>query len=137
MSHFSKIKTKIKNKKYLIEALKNSGYHFKVGDYDCVGYNGNKTPVDILIELNGTDYNLGFKSTPGGFELIADWYGITGINWSSMISKIEMEVKTIEHKVQQQYAYETTLEKMKQKGFSIEEETREDGEIRLSLKRMV
>lgn len=137
MSHFSTIKTTIKNKEHLITALKKSNYQFKVGNYQCNGYNNQKTDVEILIELQKTNYNLGFRKKNGNYELVADWYGIKNINSNRLIVELENEIEKIENKIKQEYAYDTTIKKLEEQGFEIDEETRENGEIQLKLSRLV
>ena len=80
MSHFSKIRTNIQNKEYLVKALKQLNYNVKVGNYKCNGYQGNYTNVEVLVELPGTDYNIGFKNNDGSYELVADWYGLQNVD---------------------------------------------------------
>ena len=136
MSHFSTIKTQIRNREYLIEALKKLSYNVQVGNYSCRGYGGNTTPVEILIKLSNTDYNIGFRKSGDFYELVADWYGITGVQGDTLISSLQSEITKIENKIKQEYAYTTTLGKLRKKGFSIIKETREQGEIRIQLRRL-
>ena len=137
MSHFSKIKTNIQNKEYLVKALKQMNYNVQVGNYKCKGYQGQTTNVEILLELPGTEYNIGFKNNDGKYELVADWYGIKNVNSDSLINNITSEVTMIENKIKQEYAYSSTIEKLKDQGFSLDEEIREEGEIRIKLTRIV
>jgi hypothetical protein len=137
MSHFSTIKTTIKNKEYLIAALKKANYQFKVGSFQCNGYNNNKTDVEILITLQNTNYNLGFRKNNGYFELIADWYGIKDINSNHLLVELEDEIKIIENKIKQEYAYNTTIKQLEDQGFDIDEELRNNGEIHIKLSRLV
>ena len=137
MSHFSKIRTNIQNKKYLVKALDQLNYNVKVGNYQCKGYQGNTTNVEILLELPGTEYNIGFKNNNGKYELVADWFGIKNVDSNSLIKNITSEVTMIENKIKQEYAYSSTIEKLEEQGFSLDEEIREDGEIRIKLTRMV
>jgi len=137
MSHFSKIQTKISNKEYLISALNKMHYQFKVGNHQCRGYQGITEPVEILIELPNNSYNIGFTQKNGYYELIADWYGIKDINSSHLISNLESEIVKIENKIKQQYAYETTIKSLADKGFFIDEEKNANGEIHIKLRRLV
>jgi len=137
MSHFSTIKTKIKNKEYLIAALKNANYQFQVGSFQCIGYNNQKTDVEILITLQNTNYNLGFIKSNGYFELVADWYGIKNINSNNLLEELKDEIEIIENKIKQEYAYDTTIKQLEEQGFDIDEELRENGEIHIKLSRLV
>lgn len=137
MSHFSIIKTTIKNKEHLIAALKKTNYQFQVGDFKCNGYNNQKINVEILITLPNTEYNLGFRENNGYFELIADWYGINNINSNQLLGELKDEIKIIENKIKQEYAYNTTIKKLEEQGFDVDEELRENGEIHIKLSRLV
>ena len=137
MSHFSTITTRIKNKEYLIEALTKANYNFKVGSFECVGYQNQTRNVEILVTVPNTRYNIGFKKEGEYFELVADWYGIRDISGSSVINELENEIKVIENKIKQEYAYNTTIKKLEEQGFEIDEESRENGEIQIKLSRMI
>jgi hypothetical protein len=137
MSHFSTIKTEIKNKEYLVSALKVMGYNVKTGNFQCRGYQGNTQNVEILIENSGSGYDMGFRNNNGSFELVADWYGIKGVDSSSLINNIQAEITQIENKIKQDFAYKTVKEQLLDQGFEIDDEIREDGEIRIKLSRIV
>ena len=136
MSHFSRIQTRISNKEYLKEALKKLNYSIRENSI-CKGYQGNTIHADIVIDLPNTNYNLAFVNNGKSFDLVADWYGISEMNSSSIISEVNKEIKKIENKIKQEYAYNSTIEKLSEQGFSIDEEARENGEIRIKLTRIV
>lgn len=137
MSHFSKITTRIRNKQYLIDALKRLNYQVEVGQLKCRGYNGNQSDVEILIKLTNNNYNLGFRRSGEYYELIADWYGIKGFSSDNLLSSLENEIMLIENKIKQKYAYEATIKTLKEQGFDLVEDTTENGEIHLQLRRLV
>ena len=119
MSHFSKIKTRITNKKYLVEALKKMNYEI-LNQTKCRGYSGNTIDADIVIKVPDTDYNIAFVKNNKNYDLVADWYGIKNVNSSKIVTEIETNITIIENKIKQQYAYNNTIEKLKDKGFSID-----------------
>lgn len=137
MSHFSKIQTKISNKEFLVNALDKMKYQYSVGNHNCKGYQGITYPVEILITLPNTSYGIGFTNNNGFYELVADWYGIHNVNSSDFIRNIEDEIVKIENKIKQQYAYETTVKSLINKGFTIAEESNDNGEIHIKLRRLV
>ena len=49
MSHFTTIKTKCTDQDLLVKSIQQIGYVAKIGKFNCRGYQGNKTTVDILI----------------------------------------------------------------------------------------
>lgn len=137
MSHFSIVRTEIKNRDYLVSALKQMNYSVKTGNYQCRGYQGNTQSVEILIENAGSGYDLGFRNNNGNYELVADWYGIKGVNSDQLINNIQSEITKIENRIKQEYAYNTVKEKLLEQGFEIDDEFREDGEIRIKLSRII
>lgn len=125
MSHFSRIQTQFKETKYLLQALKDLGFTYDEGDQQVIGFGGQKTPVDIRVPLK-LSYDIGFRKSGGKYEIVADWFGVRGINQ-----------KDFTQKLMQRYAYHATRDKMQQQGFDIVEEKVEDtGQIRIVLRRM-
>ena len=125
MSHFTTVKTKFTDQNTLVESLKELGYNqVQVGQFQCRGYQGNKTTVDILIQLQG-GYDIGFVNNNNSIEMIADWYGIQGISQNE-----------ISQKLNQKYSILSTRQELKKKGFSLKEETLSNGTVRLVAKKL-
>jgi hypothetical protein len=84
MSHKTEIKTELKHKKYLTQALTDLGFQFteaKEGQtLTTVGRYGVHEKVDILIEGNGNNnYNksIGFKKEADGtYSAVGDFYSL-------------------------------------------------------------
>ena len=125
MSHFSTIKTQLKEAEPLIKALKNLGYIINQEEKFIKGYKGKFTAVDISMNLPG-DTNVGFKwdTNSNAFELVTDldlW-------------KFEIPVERFISKVTQMYAYQTIISKTKNDGYQVVEEiNKNDGSIELVL----
>ena len=125
MSHFSTIKTQLKDKEPLIKALNNLGYLTNQEEKFVKGYRGKFTAVDISIILPG-DTKVGFKweNNSNVYELVTDldlW-------------KFELPVERFISKVTQMYAYETIISKTKEDGYQIvEQKNQNDGSIELVL----
>ena len=125
MSHFSTIKTQLKEAEPLIKALKNLGYNINQGEKFVKGYRGNITAVDISMSLSG-DTKVGFKwnNNSNAYELVTDldlW-------------KFDIPVERFISKVTQMYAYETIISKTKEDGYQIvEQKNQKDGSIELVL----
>ena len=125
MSHFSTIKTQLKEAKPLIKALDNLGYTINQDEKFVKGYRGKFTAVDISMDLPG-DTKVGFKwdNNSNAYELVADldlW-------------KFEIPVERFISKVTQMYAYETIISKTKEDGYQIvEQKNINDGSIELVL----
>ena len=125
MSHFTTIKTKFTDQGTLVESLKELGYNqTQVGQFQCRGYQGNQTTVDILIKLQG-GYDIGFVNRNNSFEMIADWYGIHGISQNELSQKLN-----------QKYSILSTTQELKKKGFSLKQETLSNGTVRLVARKL-
>ena len=125
MSHFSTIKTQLKDAEPLIKALNNLGYIINQEEKFIKGYRGKFTAVDISMNLSG-DTKVGFKwdNNSNAYELVTDldlW-------------KFELPVERFISKVTQMYAYETIISKTKEDGYQIvEQKNQNDGSIELVL----
>ena len=123
MSHFSKIKTQLKEAEPLINALNNLGYIINQEEKFVKGYRGKFTAVDISMNLPG-DTKVGFKwnTNSNAYELVTDldlW-------------KFELPVERFISKVTQMYAYQTIISKTKEDGYQIvEQKNKNDGSIEL------
>ncbi len=129
MSHFSTIKTKIKEKPFLLKALEVLGHEVKQ-DQELVvgGTHGHNHPVvqaDICI---ATDIGFRWCSDTQAYELVSDIE-----TWS-----LPTPPRRFIDKVTQQYAKETILDTIKDQGFTVEEETSKvDNSIELTVTRWV
>jgi|TARA_B100000161_G_scaffold42494_1_gene26084 hypothetical protein len=125
MSHFSTIKTQLKEVKPLIQALNQLGYNINQEEKFIKGYRGKFTAVDISMNLPG-DTNVGFKwdTNSNSYELVTDidlW-------------KFEIPIERFISKVTQMYAYQTIISKSKEEGYQlVEEKNKNDGSIELVL----
>ena len=125
MSHFSTIKTKLKEVEPLIKALNNLGYPINQEEKFVKGYRGKFTAVDISMNLPG-DTKVGFKwdNNSNSYELVTDldlW-------------KFEIPVERFISKVTQMYAYHTIISKTNEDGYQIvEQKNKNDGSIDLVL----
>tara|TARA_B100000123_G_C25359494_1_gene266434 strand:+ start:58 stop:450 length:393 start_codon:yes stop_codon:yes gene_type:complete len=125
MSHFSTIKTQLKDAEPLIKALNNLGYIINQEEKFIKGYKGKFTAVDISMNLP-SDTKVGFKwdNNSNTYELVTDldlW-------------KFELPVERFISKVTQMYAYETIISKTKDEGYQIvEQKNQNDGSIELVL----
>ena len=125
MSHFSTIKTQLKDAEPLIKALNTLGYIINQEEKFVKGYRGKFTAVDISMNLPGNT-KVGFKldNNSNTYELVTDldlW-------------KFELPVERFISKVTQMYAYETIISKTKEDGYQIvEQKNQNDGSIELVL----
>ena len=123
MSHFSTIKTQLKDADPLIKALNTLGYTINQEEKFVKGFRGKFTAVDISMNLPG-ETKVGFKwdNNSNAYELVTDldlW-------------KFELPVERFISKVTQMYAYQTIISKTKEDGYQIvEEKNKNDGSIEL------
>ena len=129
MSHFSTIKTKLKNKPILQEALEILQYDVKEDqELKVTGAHGiGHETVEAQLAI-GTDVGFRLNEITGVYELVA--YLET---WNQPIP-----VERFVDKVTQQYARMTIHNQVKEMGFQVEEEWEMvDGSIELTVNRWV
>jgi len=129
MSHFSTIKTKLRSKPQLIEALEILQYDVKEDqELKVTGAHGiGHETVEAEVAI-GTD--IGFRMHPftGEYELVTDLE-----TWNQPIP-----VERFIDKVNQQYARMTIHNTVKKMGFEVEDEWEMvDGSIELTVNRWV
>ena len=129
MSHFSTIKTKLKNKPILQEALEILQYDVKEDqELKVTGAHGiGHETVEAELAIAS---DIGFRMNPmtGEYELVADLE-----TWNQPIP-----VERFVDKVTQQYARMTIHDTVKKMGFQVEEEWEMvDGSIELTVNRWV
>ena len=125
MSHFSTIKTQLKEAEPLIKALKNLGYTLNQEEKFIKGYRGKFTAVDISMNLpNNTKVGFKWDKNSNAYELVTDldlW-------------KFEIPVERFISKVTQMYAYHTIISKTNEDGYQVvEQKNKNDGSIELVL----
>ena len=125
MSHFSQIKTQIRNLNSLQAALTDLGIDWKSGSKTVRGYRGQTRNAEITIEQDN-GYDVGFSWNGKEYELVADlqyWQQ----SWS---------VEGFLRQVTQRYAYHTVVNETARQGFHIaEQQQNEDGSIRVLVQR--
>lgn len=130
MSHFTAVKTKIKDLACLVRALKDLNYEFTEATEEQLvhvrGYQGQTTDALLSIHASKT-YDIGVKQTAEGFEFVADWWGVEttrGVGEEEFIKKVT-----------QRYSYHKVMDEIKKRGFTIEsEETNEEEQIQVRVR---
>ena len=126
MSHFSRIRTQMVNKDYILKALTDLGFRFEEGEnLEVRGFGGQKTRVEIKVPLK-LSYDIGLRKQGESYEIVADWFGVRGIKKDEFTQRLN-----------QRYAYQAARSKLEQQGFNlVEEKVEETGQIRLVLRRV-
>jgi Protein of unknown function (DUF1257) len=125
MSHFSQIKTQIRNLASLQAALTDLGIDWKPGPVEVRGYRGQTLNAEVAIEQDN-GYDIGFSWNGNEYELVADLQ-----YWQQAWS-----VDRFLQQVTQRYAFRTVLTETVKQGFHVaEQQNNEDGSIRLVVQR--
>lgn len=125
MSHFSQIKTQIRNLGSLEAALNDLGISYQTGNAVVQGYQGQTHEAQVAIaQENG--YDIGFRWNGTEYELVADLQ-----YWQQPLT-----VDGFLRQVTQRYAYHTVVTETTKQGFQVAEQQKQaDGSIRLVLQR--
>nr|BDA97839.1 photosystem I assembly protein Ycf35 [Chroomonas collegionis] len=125
MSHFSKIRTTLKDLTILKKALNDLSIVWDAEINQLKGYKNQSTFANIVIPQNNS-YDVGFTWNGFEYQLVADLQF-----WQQPWS-----VELFLDKVTQRYAYHSILEATNKQGFkTIEEVSLEDDSIHLTLQR--
>ncbi|MBE9127643.1 MULTISPECIES: DUF1257 domain-containing protein [unclassified Coleofasciculus] len=125
MSHFSSIKTQIRNLTSLEAALTDLGIEWKSGSRPVRGYRGQTRNAEVVIEQDN-GYDIGFSWNGNEYELVADLQ-----YWQQPLS-----VEGFLNRVTQGYAFQTVMHETVKQGFQVaEQQKNKDGSIRLVVQR--
>ena len=87
MSHFTEVKTQIKDEKVLRSCLTKMGFIFSE-EKTVRGYGNTKQSVDLAVSSQG-GYLIGLRrGTDNNFEVVADWWGVRGTNEKEFINNL-------------------------------------------------
>ncbi len=128
MSHFTTVKTKIKDLQCLKQALKDLNYTYEEAEEGVKvrGYLNQLETADLCIKASKT-YDIGVRATVDGYELLADWWGVEttrGVTEEEFVNQLT-----------QRYAYHKVIKEVKVRGFSIEAEEEEQNSIQLTVRK--
>ncbi len=122
MSHFTKIRTQMMEREYLIQAIEDLGYACEE-DATIRGFGCQRQQVDIKVKTRG--YDVGFRRVGASYEIVADWWGVRGTNRKKFVQQVT-----------QRYAYHAARAKLEERGFTLaNEDVQQDGQIHLVLRR--
>ena len=118
MSHFTTIKTVLRDQETLCEALRYMHHQFRVGENLTVrGYQG-RTEKSQVVVPTGCAYDIGFQRQPDQtYGAVADWgFGIQGE------APAQFQRETFLQQVNQAYARCALVQQAKVHGYIIEGE---------------
>jgi hypothetical protein len=127
MSHFSTVRTELRDRQALVEALTDLGYTPSDTAQPVRGYRGQTVLADLSVpQSEGSDIGFRWNGESGSYELVTDldlW-------------KQPIPVERFLAKLNQQYALRTILAAGADEGFQVTRQVREqDGSIELVLSR--
>ncbi len=114
MSHFSQLKTNLKNRTTLQKALRQLGYQIEEATEGVTvrGFFEESVHADFKI-LTDTHYDIGFKlDADGSYEIVGDWDllpKVSGIDRDAFVKKVRRE-----------YAKTSVIELAQEKGYEVE-----------------
>ncbi len=121
MSHFTRVRTQLRNIETVKKALEDLGY--KVEEGAVRGYAGQQANAELVVRLDGK-FDMGFRREGSNVVMVADFWGL------------RMNREEFLQKLSQRYAYITVIEQAEQTGFQMmTEEVQQDGSIRLVMQR--
>ena len=125
MSHFSQVKTQIRNLTCLKAALTDLGIDWKSGSNQVRGYQGQTHAAEVSIEQDN-GYDIGFTWNGQEYELVSDLQF-----WQQAVP-----VDRFLNQITQRYAYHTVVNSSAQQGFQVtQQQQNKDGSIRLVVQR--
>ena len=125
MSHFSKIKTSLRDLTLLQKSLDDLGVRWDENIKSVNGYKSQKCFANLVIKQNN-NYDIGFTWNGTEYQLVADL----------QFWKQPWSVDLFLDKITQRYAYNSILKATQIQGFqTVEELTQENGSIKLTMQR--
>jgi hypothetical protein len=129
MSHFSTVKTELRDLPSLLSALGDMGHAPRQGDLQVRGYRGQTVNAQLAVaQDNGSDIGFRWNSQSGSYELVTDLE-----LWQQPVP-----VERFLAQLNQRYALRSILAATAEEGFQVAEQTSgQDGTIELVVTRWV
>ena len=127
MSHFSTIKTQLRKREPLLQALLDLGYQPSEGKQLIRGYRGQTVQAEMAVKVqHGSDIGFRWNPTTNAYELVTDldlW-------------KQPVPVERFLAQLTQRYALNTVISASALEGFEVAEQSQhDDGSIELVVTR--
>lgn len=127
MSHFSTVKTELRDREALVAALTDLGHAPTLGEQPVRGYRGQTVTAELVVgQANGADIGFRLNPTSGSYELVTDLE----------LWKQPVPVERFLAQLSQRYALRSILAASAEEGFQVSEQTNHlDGSIELVVTR--
>ncbi len=127
MSHFSTVKTELRQRESLVSALQDLGYEPHPGGHPVRGYRGQTVEVELAVTLEGSaDFGFLWNESNGAYEFVTDLD-----LWRQPIP-----IERFLSRLTQRYALNTVLKASVIEGFDVAEQRDcQDGSIELVVTR--
>ncbi len=127
MSHFSTVKTQLRKREPLLQALLDLGYVPQEGERLVRGYKGQTVKAELSVSMEkGGDWGFRWNPSSDSYELVTDLD-----LWSQPVP-----VERFLAQLTQRYALNTVLSATAKEGFEVSEQTKNvDGSIELVVTR--
>ena len=127
MSHFSTVKTELRQREPLVQALKDLGFPPQEGSKEVRGYQGQTVVAELAVTMpQGGDLGFRWNAARGAYELVTDldlW-------------RQPVPIERFLAQLNQRYALNTVLTETVKEGFEVSEQrTTVDGVIELVVTR--
>jgi hypothetical protein len=127
MSHFSTVRTELRDLPSLLDALTDMGHAPHQGDLQVRGYRGQSVTAQVAVtQDNGSEIGFRWNAASGSYELVTDldlW-------------RQPVPVERFLAQLSQRYALRAILAASTEEGFQVSEQTRgQDGSIELVVTR--
>jgi len=128
MSHFTRIKTQLRDGEVLRKVLCDMGHKPENapdgGTVQVRGWGGQTRKAEFKVPVG--NFDIGFARTPEGYEMTADFYGMP------------LDSKRFVEDLNRRYAREVVVASAEAEGFRVVEELRQpDGSVKLVVERWV
>jgi hypothetical protein len=131
MSHFTKVQTQITDLVCLKKALEQLGWKYKTAEQSAEagvvvrGWKGATMTAEMAIDMGKYDIGV-VKTAEGGYELVADWWGIE-------TTRGDTEAELVKE-LNAKYAYQKVVTAVEEAGYTIDENAvQKDGTVKLSV----
>lgn len=127
MSHFSTVKTELRDLTSLVDALGDMGHAPRQGELQVRGYRGQTVTAQLAVSQdNGSDIGFRWNAETGSYELVTDLE-----LWQQPVP-----VERFLAQLNQRYALRSILAATAEEGFQVAEQTNtQDGSIELVVTR--